>query len=128
MGLSDATAECAAKGYAGFTYEPAMQRVWFLEIVEIASCADRFGAQYDVYVLQAPTTGIAITTTTTTSLWSAGQFMQYPHKNCYNGFGGINVGDYQNMGLSDATAECAAKGYAGFTYEPAMQRVWFLER
>jgi len=111
MSVEDAKRVCEGSGFAGFTNEPRQSRVWWLRSVHDPS---RFipSKRFEVHVLS--------------------DFQCYPATNCFDGYGGANVdlqGDNTHpkvMRVEDAKQFCRENGYAGFTYEPSQNRVWWL--
>jgi hypothetical protein len=59
-------------------------------------------------------------------------WQDYPGMNCFDGHGGANVNLEDDnshpkiMSVEDAKRVCEENGYAGFTYEPSQNRVWWL--
>merc|ERR1711920_1188761 len=113
MNVEDAKRVCGENGYAGFTCEPSQNRVWWLSSANDPSKFNpKWGKRFDVNVL---------------SDWRC-----YSQMNCFDGHGGANV-DLEDdnkhpkvMNVEDAKRVCEQSGYAGFTYEPSQNRVWWL--
>eukprot|EP00931_Biecheleriopsis_adriatica_P072047 TRINITY_DN4605_c0_g1_i1.p1 TRINITY_DN4605_c0_g1~~TRINITY_DN4605_c0_g1_i1.p1 ORF type:complete len:383 (+),score=21.46 TRINITY_DN4605_c0_g1_i1:210-1358(+) len=64
--------------------------------------------------------------------WGKATWQVYLDMNCFDGHGGANVNledDNERpklMSVEDAKRICEENGYAGFTYEPSQNRVWWL--